>query len=84
MRSHLNWQAGAPPSILAIRAYDAVQVVKEAWKDGEFSGWEKVKSVEGITGPLTLQDDHVTMAGPTRVIVSDPSTGMTTWDAWLQ
>ncbi len=83
VRSHLNWQAGAPPSILAIRAYDAVQVVKEAWKDGEFSGWEKVKSVEGITGPLTLQDDHVTMAGPTRVIVSDPSTGMTTWDAWL-
>ena len=84
VRSQLSWPADAPPSTLAIKAYDAVQVVREAWKEGGFGGWDTAMSVQGITGPLKLQDDKVTMAGPTRLIVSDPRVGVVIEDAWLQ
>lgn len=84
VRSHLKWPDDAPASTLAIKTYDAVQVVREAWKDGVFGGWDTAQSVQGITGPLMLQDDKVTMAGPTRLIVSDPQVGVVIEDAWIQ
>ena len=71
VRDRLGWLPNSPPSIPAIEAYDAVQVLHEVWRTGNWvpeQPWEDISTVEGITGELTLRQDANTIAGPVRVL----------------
>ena len=78
VRKQLEWPSTAQPSVVAIKAYDALQVAKQAWQSGSFSGWASLGNVDGLTGTLQLEAEEMTMVGPISLITADPAVGLIT------
>ena len=79
VREKLGWSAEGAVSTIAVRAYDAVQVVRTTWAGNDdwvndSRPWGKITAVDGIVGKLTkleLSKGH-TMAGPMGLMVGYP------------
>ena len=78
VRKQLEWPSTAQPSVVAIKAYDALQVAKQAWQSGSFSGWANLERVDGLTGTLQLEGGEMTMVGPISLVTADPAEGLIT------
>ena len=85
MLDKLGWASDTPASVVAIKAYDSVQILNEAWSINDPNWrirprpWEHVAEVNGITGKLTLREQDYTMAGPLSIVTAEPGGEIALW-----
>ena len=76
VRQQLGWSEKAPISIPAIKAYDALRVIRSAGLPGDWKSWTHVAEVQGLTGKLKTLDAYGVMAGPLHLVSAGPGIGL--------